>query len=518
MLANDMHLALAVPNLWYRAELHYAGYTLAGFTLPGVPLLIAGSNGRLAWGFTSIGGDYSDLVTLELDPQDAGRYRTPDGWKRFGQRRETIPVRGGVAQSMVVNTTQWGPVLPEPLLGRPVALRWSALDPEATDLEFLDLDRVDGVAAALALFNRAGSPPLNALAADAAGHIGWTYAGKIPKRFGLDGSISRSWADGRCGWDGYLPAQAFPRSIDPPSGYIVNANQRMLDARYPYATGDHYANGYRAYRISKRLARMRAVDEPALLRLQLDTRAEFFDYYRQLALSLLPADGTASEQRLRRHLAAWDGYAERESRGLAIIVEFRQLLLDAVIRPYLDDCRRLEAACRADWLALDQPLQQLLDGKAPELLPQHSAYPDWDAWLRALLIEAERKVLARHRVSEPDAVTWGMTNTASIAHPFSAAFSGVRPLLDMPAQALAGCSECVRWNIAGGGATERLVVAPGHESTGILHMPTGQSGHPLSPHYRDQQPAWVAGAATPLLTGAARHRLRFLPESGEAAP
>lgn len=166
-----MHLDLRVPNIWYRAEIRYGDAQLVGVTLPGVPLLVVGSSGRVAWGFTNIEGDFADLVSLELDPDDPGRYRTPTGFVRFGERFETLRVRGGAEQTLKVLTTIWGPVLAEPLLGKSVAVRWSALDPAATDLRMLDLDRARDVNEALVVFNQAGGPPLNVLMADTQGNI-----------------------------------------------------------------------------------------------------------------------------------------------------------------------------------------------------------------------------------------------------------------------------------------------------------------------------------------------------------
>jgi penicillin amidase len=511
LLANDMHLPLQVPNLWYRAELHYPGGDLAGFTLPGIPLLVAGSNTRIAWGFTSIEGDFADLVSLELDPADPGRYRAPQGYLPFGHRKETLRLRDGSEQTLEVRTTVWGPVLPEPLLGRPVAVRWTALDPAATDLRLLDLDRVADAPAALDLFNRAGGPPLNALVADAAGNIGWTLVGRIPRRFGLDGSASRSWADGTRGWNGYLPPEELPRMLNPASGFIVNANQRMVDGSYPHVIGHYYDNGYRAHRIAGRLEALRDGTERELLQIQLDTRAEFYRFYQSLALSLL--DGKdAGQARVRQSLESWDGFAERESRGLAVLVEFRRRLLDAVIAPYLAECRRLDPAFKFDWPTIDEPLQQILQARRPELLPDPAAYPDWNAFLRQVLLSAANAVQAR-TAAAPEALAWGPDNRAAIAHPLSAALPWLRPWLDMPAEPLPGCPRCVRWQVPDGGASERLVVAPGREGEGLLHLPGGQSGHPLSPHYRDQHPAWVDGAALPLLAGTAVHRLDFVPEA-----
>jgi len=455
---------------------------------------------------------------VETDPADSGRYRTPEGYALFGERLETLPVRGEPARKLTVRTTQWGPLLPHPLLGKPVALRWTALDPEATDLLFINLDNVNSVGEALALFNRAGGPPLNALIADTQGNIGWTLSGKIPKRFGLDGSVSLSWADGARGWNGYVAAAEYPRIVNPPSAYIVNANQRMTDASYPYVIGHYFDNGYRAARISERLQSAMNLNERDLFSLQLDTRTEFFRYYQQLALSLLEKTDDPAEQRLKRHLASWDGFAETDSSGLAMIAEFRQLLLDNVVGAYLDACRKLDPEFSFDWAAIDEPLQQLLEARRPELLPNRQKNQNWDALLHGLLLTAEHNVLIRYQKTEPDALNWGIANSASISHPFSGVFPFLHPLLDMPKQALAGCVYCVRWNAKGGGASERLAVSPGHEIEGILHMPGGQSGHPLSPHYHDQQQAWAEGKPLPLLTGTAVNRLTFQPSGTKGEP
>lgn len=300
ILANDMHLSLRVPNIWYRAQLHYGEVRLSGITLPGVPLMVSGSNGKVAWGFTNIEGDFVDLVALELDPDDPGRYRTPHGFARFRERWETVRVKGEEDFAFKVRGTEWGPVLDEPLLAKPVAVHWTALDPQATDLNLLNVDAAADVASAQAVFNRAGGPPLNALAADRQGNIGWTYTGKIPKRFGLDGSVSRSWADGTKGWSGYIAPEELPRLINPESGYIVNANQRMLTDNYPYVIGHYFDHGHRAHRISERLRGARNLTERDLLSIQLDTKVEFYRFYQRLALAFCMRAKTKRRRALNR--------------------------------------------------------------------------------------------------------------------------------------------------------------------------------------------------------------------------
>ncbi|QFY44568.1 penicillin acylase family protein [Candidatus Methylospira mobilis] len=518
ILANDMHMKLRMPNIWYRAEISYGDVRLTGLTLPGVPLLAVGSNGRVAWGLTSIQGDFVDLVSVNVDPGDPQRYHTPQGPAKFGERAETMQVRGESDQTINVRTTIWGPVLPDSLLGKPVAVRWTALDPAATDLQMLDLDKAMDVTSALNLFNRAGSPPLNALVADSNGNIGWTITGKIPKRFGLDGAVSASWADGMRGWDGYVPPDELPRTQNPPSGFIVNANQRMVDYRYPYVIGHYFDNGYRAYRIGERLSQAKEITERDLLDLQLDTRTEFYRFYQQLALSVLDNGDRESDAQLRSSLERWDGFAERDSTGLAIVVEFRRMLIDTVISPFLGKCRSLDPAFRFSRATVDGPLQRLLEAKLPELQPEKTNYKDWNSFLYDVLKRAERNVDEQSQAKTQLPPDWGQNNQVSMMHPLSSSLPLLKYWLDMPKQALPGCAQCIRWYAHGNGASERLIVSPGQENLGILHMPGGQSGHPLSPHYGDQHQAWIEGRPLPLLSGQSVYRLAFQPSATAGTP
>jgi penicillin amidase len=375
----------------------------------------------------------------------------------------------------------------------------------------LDLDATKDVMAAQKIFNQAGGPPLNALIADSQGNIGWTYTGKIPKRVGLDGSVSRSWADGSVGWAGYVLPDELPRLLNPRAGFIVNANQRMLGANYPYVIGDYFDHGYRAYRISERLLAAEHLTERDMFTLQLDTRTEFYRFYQRLALSLLQKSQDKAHIRLAQELEHWDGFAERESKGLAILVQFRELLLNAVIAPFMTKCRDYDPQFRFISAMIDTPLQQLVTAKLPELLPDKAHYQDWEAFLLSVLLQAEAKVLAHHPADAEGSVAWGAVNQVAVRHPFSSSLPLLQNWLDMPQVAMPGCVQCVRVSAPDHGASERMVVAPGHEGNGILHIPGGQSGQPLSPHYNDQQQAWAEGLVLPFETGVGLHRLEFVP-------
>lgn len=512
LLANDMHLELAVPNIWYRAELHYGDSHLAGLTLPGVPLVISGSNRHLAWGFTASGADVCDLILLDSDPQNPLEYRTAEGNRRYGERRETLRVKGGSQESLTVRTTDWGPVLPEPLLGKPVAVRWTALDPQATNLNHLNLDRTTTVKDALPLLNRTGGPPLHAFASDSQGNIGWTMTGKIPLRSGKAGLYAYASAGGEPMWRDYIPPDALPRAVNPPSDFLASANQRMVDADYPYAVGQYDWRGYRAYRITERLRESRDLTEGDMLALQLDTRTDFYRYYQNLALSVLETETgfpRSEAAALRRHLRAWDGRAELGSLGLGILVEFRKELLEKVLTPYFSKCWELDDGFEYEWAYADVPLQQLLDAGLPELLPDRDQYPDRDAWVRALLWRSVANLKQRYGEESLDRLAWQRFGEAHIVHPLADAIPGLGRWLNMPDDAQPGCNDCVRNFVRDGGPSERLVVAPGHDEDGILHMPSGQSGHPFSSHYRDQHQSWARGTPTPLWADSVRSRMDF---------
>ncbi len=513
ILADDMHLGLGVPNIWYRAALRYQGGGMDGVTLPGLPLMIVGSNGRVAWGFTNVEADVMDLVRLETNPANPEEYRTPQGWRSFQRRVETIRVKGGEAVALDVKDTIWGPVSPKPLLGQPVAIHWTALQASGVDLGLLDMDRVETLEQAMAVANRSGGPTQNMALADGQGHIAWTLTGRYPLRRGFDGSASRSWADGAVGWEGSIPPEALPRLVDPPQGFFATANNRALGSDYPYALAHNQANGYRAYRISQRLGEKEKLDEQDLFAIQLDTRSEFFDYYRRLALELLDGGGRQDPDldEARRYIEAWDGHMDADSLGIGLLWLWREKLAAAVFAPVVARCRQTQPDFAYSWREMETPLRALLSQQIPQTLPD-TRHRDWRGLILQTLAESVRELKQRQGVESLAGLAWGDINRVPIRHPFSKSMPFLSPLLDMAEMPLSGCAGfCVRIVGNGHGASERLVVSPGHLGQGILHMPGGQSGHPLSAHYRDQQAAWREGIALPFLPGASGHGLVLVP-------
>lgn len=510
ILANDMHLGLSVPNVWYRVELNYGDAHAVGLTLPGTPLLVAGSNRHIAWGETNLTGDFLDLVRLDINPEHPDQYRVGDQWQRFDEYQEIIRVKDSEAKQIMVKHTRWGPVANQPLLDQSVAIHWAALDADAVNFKLFDLEQAETLEQAIKIVNSAGGPQLNVLLADGQGHIAWTLTGKIPKRFGNDGLVSKSWADGSVGWNGYVEPDNLPRIIDPAEGMLVSANDRRFGKNYPYVIGHQFGNGYRAYRITQQLGQMPQFDESAMFDLQLDTGSEFYAYYQQLALKVLTKEAVAAQADLaeaRDYLLAWDGRADVGSLGFALLVEFRRQLAESVFTPFLAAGREVDKNFSYAWTYIDTPLQALLNQKPPQLLPDAAHYRNWDDFILGQLKLCRQRLQARHPGVKLAELNWGMHNKVRQSHPFSNALPILGELLDMPDEALPGCAFCVRAAAPGFGASERLVVAPNHFEDAILHMPGGQSGQPLSPYYRDQQNYWLKGLPMALMAGKPEHLL-----------
>ncbi len=513
ILANDMHLSLGIPNIWYRANFYYEGKVLNGVTLPGLPLLIVGSNGHVAWGFTNTDADVADLVKVQVNPDNPEQYKAPNGWRNFDRRKEIIRVKGGDSENIVLTGTIWGPLLEKPLLGQAVAIHWTALQSSGVDLSLMDMESAETLEQALAVMNRSGGPTQNVVIADNQGHIAWTLMGHYPLRQGFDGSISQSWADGVIGWNGYIPPDKLPRLIDPPEGFIATANNRTVGSDYPYILAHNQANGYRAHRIAQRLAELEKMDERDMFSIQLDTRSEFFEFYRNLALKMMGGayreDPELAEA--RQYIEAWNGRMDADSLGIGLLWGWREKLSAEVFAPMVARCRQTDPDFYYAWRKLETPLRALLTERIPATLP-NPQYRDWQDLLLKTLVETLKELKQRHGVKTLSDLTWGEINRVPIRHSFSKSMPFLSPVLDMEEREMSGCSGfCVRIAGNGHGATERMVVSPGYPDQGILHMPGGQSGHPLSEHYRDQQRAWQDGLPLSFLPETSKHEIIFAP-------
>jgi penicillin amidase len=520
LVANDMHLDVRVPNTWYRAQMEWpdrerASRTnrLLGVTLPGSPAVVAGSNTYIAWGFTNTYADWGDLVLLELDPRDPARYRTPAGWKEIVTFDEVIQVAGEADHHETVMWTIWGPVVGRDHHDRLRAYRWVAHSSEQLAAAATPLESARTVVDAFDEANGLGTPGQNMVVADRDGHIGWTVYGSIPRRQGMVGRLPRSWADGTHGWDGWLIDSEYPRVLDPPGGRIWTANARVVDGAMLARLGDGgYEVGSRATAIRDRLNAGRRFTAADMLDIQLDSRAVFLSRWRDLLLgTLTPAIVARRADRARfRELVekSWDGHASPGSVGYRFTRMFREQVSEAVMMFLLADCYAADGDFDHTVLRRREgPIWKLLSEK-----PMHLLDPQFASW-DELLVQAVDETIDRAKEAGDDLAerVWSEMNVSAHRHPLSSALPLLGGWLNMPSTPVPGDLFTVRLHWGTATSSERMVVSPGREGEGIMHMPTGQSGHPLSPFYANSHDAWVKGAATPMVAGNAQHRLTLTP-------
>ena len=518
LLASDMHLTLRLPHIWYRARLLVESGAepprdLVGVTLPGLPMLVAGSNGHVAWGYTNSYGDFSDIVIVEPDPENPEKYLTDSGSEPFKNRDETIAIRGGGKDYLVVQSTRWGPIIDNDSAGRPLALRWTAHDPSATNLRMFDLETAKNVEDALRVANRAGGPVQNLMVADADGHIGWSLMGQVPVRASYDSTLPHSWREPGGGWTGWRTPEEYPRVIDPASGRLWTANARTLDTETWLAfMGDGgYDLGARAAQIRDDLFALPTATAADMTNIQLDDRALFLTRWRDLLLDLLPASQVRMNPlrtQARDLIEHWSGRAAVDDAGYRIVRAARAQIRKDVYESLTALARQRYPSTKFTPSAqFEGPLWQLVTQR-----PRHLLDPRYESWEAALLGSLDRALASlQEDCKELRRCTWGKGNVLQMRHPLSSALPFASHWLDMPAQELPGDAQMPRVQGTAFGASQRLVVSPGREAQGSLQIPGGPVDHPLSPFYGAGHEAWARGEPTPLLPGAAKHTLTLRP-------
>ena len=520
IVANDPHLAYFAPGIWYRAGLRWPGVDAIGLSLPGTPGLPLGSTRNIAWGLTNTTGDFEDLVIVEVDPDDPDRYRVDGGFEAFDDRRVKIEVAGAGEVEVLSRFTRWGPVLESLPDGRPLALLRACDQPDAVNLEIVDLLESRDLESALEIAAVWGSPSQNVLIADRHGRIGWTISGFIPDRRGYDGLSPVTHLEGR-GWHGELPDAERPRVVDPESGALFTANNRLVPLPAADRIGKVWAEGGRAWRIRADLEAMEILGELDLLAVQLDETVQRFLPYRDLLVEALESLDPSWEGRDRtlELVRAWDGRASANDTVTPVVSAFRSSILSnlraillqrfAPAAVDLDD-RGLQARADAASVIRSTTILAALQGRDPRLLAVdgHDGASGW----RSLLQEGARAAIDDH-LRDPD-TPWSERNRSRARHPLGMAHPLVGDRFDLPSVPQPGHWGSVRVQGKDFGASARFIASPQHLEDGILTTPGGQSGRPGSPHYDDLHASWAAGAPAPLLPGPAVNTWTLHPEGG----
>lgn len=510
IVADDMHLSVRVPGIWYKAQLIYGEdqqqVSVAGVSLPGAPAIVAGSNGHIAWGYTNSTADWNDVIKLELD--DSGKkYKTPSGWQEFSYNNEVIKIKGQPDLVLLMKETQWGPLLPAPFTG--YALRWVAHDKEAVNLELNRLAEQTSVAAALQHASKMGIPAQNLLVADRKGQIGWTIAGPMPLRQSRDWDVPQDWSDGQQYWDGYRSAADYPKVDDKALLWTANARTVGNDQLAKLGNGG-YDLGARGKQIADRLRTQAQHDEQSLHAIQLDHEALFLKPWRELLLAVLTADFVKRNQ-LQHYRQAVDTdshAASPDSTGYPLVRAFRDKTLTLLFAPMAAQLEQQQLSIRDLKWSVETPGWAMLQARRPDTLP--ASFNSWDALLQQAVLDSKQELQAKVTAGQP--LNWGALNTGDFRHPLTQVLEVLSPWLNMPKTPMAGDRHMPRVQMPVHGQSERMVVAPGHEQDGILVVPAGQSGHPLSEFYRADHDAWLNEKPLGFLPGPEKYQLILQPQ------
>ncbi|MGA2890342.1 MAG: penicillin acylase family protein [Terracidiphilus sp.] len=508
LLSNDMHLSLREPNIWYMADLKAPAYHVAGVTLPGVPFVIAGHNEHVAWGFTALYADVQDLYVEKLDGR--GNYRAADGnWNPLGVDHEVIHVRGGKDVELDVQSTAHGPLLNllYPKETRAIALKWTLYDPMLNGLPLYQIN----VASNWTEFSGAMSswcwPTQNVVYSDDQGHIAYHAVGRVPLR--PAGLVGVPVEDSSHEWQGYIPFDKMPNSVDPPSGFLATANSRVTTAASPYPLSLDWADPYRAERIYKSLDGRDQLKPADLLAVETDIYSEMDqELGHRFAYAIDHTPGV--DDRLKKAadlMRSWDGKLTTDSAAASIVTKARYAFWPLILKPKLG-----EDAAAYSWSESNFAEEEIIMRGNAEWLP--ASYKNWDA----LLTDAVR-VGMKNGKAPADVAQWsyGSWHVVDIEHPLAEFLPLVGRVAGTGEQPLSGDTTTVKQVGRAFGPSQRFTMDWSNIDGSTENIVLGESGNPYSPYFRDQWNDWYGGTtfALPFSSAAVaaqtRHTLRLLP-------
>jgi len=508
LLSNDMHLLLALPNVWYEAHLTAGDFDVAGVTLPGVPYVIVGHNRRIAWGFTNLGPNVEDLYIEKFN--DKGEYLTPQGWVAPEHRKEIIRVKGKPEITLDVVTTQHGPIITDVIAGekRKLALKWTIYDPRASHIPFFTVDSARNWQEFEAAFSRFDAPGQNVVYADVDGHIGYQATGLAPIRAAGDGSVPVPGDDDAHEWTGYVPYEKLPSLYDPPSGIIATANSRVTPDGYPYELSIEWMPPYRTQRIYKLLSMPKKYTPADMLSIQTDVVSAFDLFCAQRFVYAVDHSqkATARARSAADLMRGWEGTMGTDSAAATIAFFSREKLEELLLRPRLG-----EEWTQYQWFMSPVWLENVLTHQPPRWLPQD--YANYDDLLTAAVEAAVSDASATRSLT---LWKWGRVNRIDIKHPFWSHFPILKRAAGTGSLPLSGDKETIKQ--AGRlGPSERLTVDFANLDETTLGIVNGQSGNPFDEHYNDQWDAYYHGRTFTLpfsddaVRRATQHELRLEP-------
>jgi penicillin G amidase len=514
LLANDTHLGLSMPSVWYEMGLHGGRFDTVGFSFAGMPFVIIGQNRRIAWGITNLNADVQDLYLEKLDnPERPAAALYQGRWEKLSRLSESIPVKGAAPEPFEVLSTRHGPlmhrVLPDWRSAPPMALAWQAADGSRMMDALAQLGRAGSWPEFRNALSRWDTPSLNFVYADVDGHIGYQSTARVPLRApGHDGLTPVPGWDGRFEWQGEIPFAEMPSVLDPPAGFIVTANQRVVGDDYPHSLGGDYAGPERASRLTELLAAEPRLTPERAREIQTDTFSALARDLRPVLLAVRP-QGELEAAALDR-FKAWDLRFDPGAVGASVFAVWIRHLrfgtfedelgpdLGPAVGPLIDTqmglLTSLMAQPRAPWF--DDKRTPAVEGRDDIVRRSFSQAVAW---------------LAKEHGEEPGQWTWGQVQTASFAHQ-PLGLAGIPPLAKIfnatlvPAPGwentvnLVGSAAPRRFKAAFG-VSQRFVADLADLTRSVAVNSTGQSSLIFHRHRQDQVLLWSAGRYHPVLPG-----------------
>ena len=537
LLANDMHLGLTVPSIWYEAHLQAPGLNVSGVVLPGAPMVIAGANDHVAWGFTNLMVDDADYYIEQTDSAHPNQYLYMGAWEDMTVRTDTIRVRGGKAVPLTLRLTRHGVVIDDiidlsPPPARPISMRWtiSDFDQEATAIYRLNRARsIDDVEEAAALFK---CPGMNWLYADDAGNIGYWAAAGIPIRNGFDGSALLPGWDGRYEWSGYVPTQEQPHLRNPAQGWIASANNKPVGDQYPYYISHCYVPADRMIRIVELLT---AKDKLSVA----GFRAMQGDDYLVLARDIVPKVVSAlggstlspKEAEALDSLKRWDFHAPAAGVTPAIFHVMVQRVIEHLFKARLGDML-YHYLLAENVFTVQKALERLV-------ARGESSWFDNPATDRVetgsdILAQSFREAVADLTIRLGENIRtwrWGRLHNLTFFHPIGRKIPLLQHVMNIGPFPVGGGSGSINAALyrfsdpytVVAGASQRHIFDLANMNNSLRVIPTGVSGNFMSHHYGDQVDLWRKVAYRPFqldrddIVKESVHTMRFIPAADSAA-
>jgi len=485
LLANDTHLELMIPPIWYEIHLTAPGWNVKGITLPGAPMVIIGHNDRIAWGFTNNGADVQDLYIETFNPGAPDEYRANGAWTKAEITDETIHVKGQPDEHLRILVTRHGPLMRREG-NKGYALRWTATEPGGLANSYGWLGKARNWKEFRELMKRVWGPGQNVVYADVDGNIGYIMAARVPVRKKGRGEVPVPGDAGEYEWTGYIPFDQLPQALNPESGLIVTANARVVGPNYKSYLTDRWEEPYRTARIYDLLHDRHDLRPEDMMKVQTDTysfpHVFLADQLSASVRTVKPKD--ARTQRLIEGLKDWNGIADGNSPEVSFLEGTRRAAIDLLVEPFLG-----KDASLYQWRSTTF-LQKILTDRPSKWLP--SAYRSYDELLAAAADIAVSKLAGQSKSERVEDWAWSRFNSLEMFHPIGheGPLKGFLSITDKP---LSGTDYSVRRAMKRHGPAMRFVANPANWDESILLLPAGQSGQFGSSHYADQFSYWYEG-------------------------